>query len=268
MFYTMSFSRTYRRGVGKCVIVGDAENSRSVTPAREEAQDEDHSGYDGADKVEVRGFDDGNCAVNARNGRCQCEILAYACYRNFCQDQSDDNPVFSETSSFPTYDRDIESVLEFQDRKITIVLTLNVDGVRFKKLSGSESWPIYIRLEGLPFKEKNKYENVILAGIMFTRKPPTETLLVELFSGLKHELEVLLREGIPIHTASDTWICTPKLVNGIIDFAMSQPFAGIGHLSIPPVVVEALQTLYGLPRWQHCMGVISACSLEKDPVEA
>ncbi|VDO27518.1 unnamed protein product, partial [Heligmosomoides polygyrus] len=172
------------------------------------------------------------------------------------------------------------SVLDFRDRKITIVLTLNVDGVRFKKLSRSESWPVYIRLEGLPFKEKNKYENIILAGIMFTRKPPTETLLAELFSGLKryyirleglpfkeknkyeniilagimftrkpptetllaelfsglkHELEVLQREGIPIRTASDTWICTPKLVNGIIDFA-------------------ALQTLYGLPRWQSLQG--------------
>uniref|UniRef100_A0A183GWS7 DNA-directed DNA polymerase n=1 Tax=Heligmosomoides polygyrus TaxID=6339 RepID=A0A183GWS7_HELPZ len=151
------------------------------------------------------------------------------------RDQSDDNPVLSETSCFPKYDRDIESVLDFRDRKVTIVLTLNVDGVRFKKLSRSESWPVYNRLEGLPFKEKNKYENIILAGIMFTKKPPTETLLVELFSGLKHELEVLQREGIPIHTASDTWICTPKLVNGIIDFA-------------------ALQTFYGLPRWQSLQG--------------
>ncbi|VDP23118.1 unnamed protein product [Heligmosomoides polygyrus] len=148
------------------------------------------------------------------------------------KDQSDNNPVLSETSSFSKYDRDIESVLDFRDRKITIVLTLNVDDVRFKKLSRSESWPVYIRLEGLPLKEKNKYENIILAGIMFTRKPPTETFLVEL---LKHELEVLQREGIPIHTASDTWICTPKLVNGVIDFA-------------------ALQTLYGLPRWQSLQG--------------
>ncbi|VDP08741.1 unnamed protein product [Heligmosomoides polygyrus] len=246
---------------------GDGENSRSVSPAREEAQDDDHPGYDGADEIEFRGFDDGNRAVNAGNGRCQREILDYRqkllYYANFklhfgisdemCRfvedfcdvmtssagavdpDQSDDNPALSETSSFPKYDRDIESVLDFRDRKITIVLTLNVDGVRFKKLSRSESWPVYIRLEGLPFKEKNKYENIILAGIMFTRKPPTETLLTELFSRLKHELEVLQREGIPIRTASDTWICTPKLVNGIIDFA-------------------ALQTLYGLPRWQSLQG--------------
>ncbi|VDP10260.1 unnamed protein product [Heligmosomoides polygyrus] len=43
---------------------------------------------------------------------------------------------------------------------------------------------------------------------------------------LKHELNVLQREGIPIRTASDTWICTPKLVNGIIDFAeMGEQFS-------------------------------------------
>lgn len=63
------------------------------------------------------------------------EFSSTAYYLNFCQDQSDDNPALSETSSFPKYDRDIESVLDFRDRKITIVLTLNVDGVRFKKLS-------------------------------------------------------------------------------------------------------------------------------------
>lgn len=38
---------------------GDGENSRSVSPAREEAQDDDHPGYDGADEIEFRGFDDG-----------------------------------------------------------------------------------------------------------------------------------------------------------------------------------------------------------------
>ncbi|VDP60965.1 unnamed protein product [Heligmosomoides polygyrus] len=54
---------------------GDGENSRPVTPAREEAQDDDHPGYDGADEIEFRGFDDGNRAVNAGNGRCQREIL-------------------------------------------------------------------------------------------------------------------------------------------------------------------------------------------------
>ncbi|VDP07611.1 unnamed protein product [Heligmosomoides polygyrus] len=48
----------------------------------------------------------------------------------------------------------------------------------------SESWPIYIRLEGLPFEHKNRYENIILAGIMFTRKTPTEALLSEFFSRL------------------------------------------------------------------------------------
>ncbi|VDP13536.1 unnamed protein product [Heligmosomoides polygyrus] len=179
---------------------GDAENSRSVTPAPEEARDDEHPAYDGADEVEVRGFDEGNRAVNARNGRCQREILDYRqkllYYANF-------------KLHFGISDEMCGFMENFCD-----VMTSSAEAVD---------------------PEKNKYENIILAGIMFTRKPPTETLLVELFSDLKHELEVLQREGIPIHTASDTWICTPKLVNGIIDFA-------------------ALQTLYGLPRWQSLQG--------------
>ncbi|VDL72874.1 unnamed protein product [Nippostrongylus brasiliensis] len=74
-----------------------------------------------------------------------------------------------------------------EQKKITIVPTLNVDGVKFKKLSRSESWPIYIRLEGLPFKEKDRYENITIGGIMFSRKPPTEALLSELFYRMNSE---------------------------------------------------------------------------------
>ncbi|KAK6017551.1 hypothetical protein OSTOST_16924 [Ostertagia ostertagi] len=80
-----------------------------------------------------------------------------------------------ETTSFPRYKRSIETLTEFDERKIKIILTLNFDGVKLKKLSRSEAWPIYIRLEGLPFKEKNKIENVVLAGITFTRKLPRKS---------------------------------------------------------------------------------------------
>ncbi|VDL82713.1 unnamed protein product [Nippostrongylus brasiliensis] len=138
-------------------------------------------------------------------------------------DGSDVNPVLSETSSFPQYLQEIESFSRFRNSEITVVLTMSVDGVRFKKLSRSEAWPIYIRLEGLPSKEKNKYENIMLAGILFARNTPTERLFSELFSRLKHELTAL-EAGIPIQlvtpASTSTWICTPKLTHGIIDFGI------------------------------------------------
>ncbi|KAK5969547.1 hypothetical protein GCK32_009862 [Trichostrongylus colubriformis] len=143
----------------------------------------------------------------------------------------------SETHSFPKYQRLIEMRSDFEERKINILLTINFDGVKFKKLSRSEAWPIYIRLEGLPFKEKNKFENVIMAGITFTRKPPTEQLLTEIFSRLRQELIQLRESGIPVVNENDdcTWLCTPILANGVIDFG-------------------ALKTLYDLPRWQSLHG--------------
>ncbi|PIO60583.1 hypothetical protein TELCIR_17919 [Teladorsagia circumcincta] len=125
----------------------------------------------------------------------------------------------SESNSFPLYKRSIETLTEFDERKIKIVLTLNFDGVKLKKLSRSEAWPIYIRLEGLPFKEKNKIENIILAGITFTRKTPTEKLLTEMFGRLRQELAMLSENGIPIVHNDTTWFCTPVLANGVIDFA-------------------------------------------------
>ncbi|PIO53043.1 hypothetical protein TELCIR_25640 [Teladorsagia circumcincta] len=45
------------------------------------------------------------------------------------------SPKRSETSSFPRYKRAIETPTEFDQRKIKIILTLNFDGVRLKKLS-------------------------------------------------------------------------------------------------------------------------------------
>ncbi|KAK6019460.1 hypothetical protein OSTOST_14904 [Ostertagia ostertagi] len=141
----------------------------------------------------------------------------------------------SETTSFPWYKRSIETLTEFDERKMKIILTLNFDGVKLKKLSRSEAWPIYMRLEGLPFKEKNKIENVLLAGITFTRKAPTEKLLTEMFGRLREELEMLSENGIPVSHNGTTWFCTPILAHGTNDFA-------------------ALKTLYDLPRWQSLYG--------------
>ncbi|RCN29225.1 hypothetical protein ANCCAN_25022 [Ancylostoma caninum] len=69
------------------------------------------------------------------------------------------------------------------------------------KTFSSPAWPLYLRPEGLPFHEKNEYENIILAGLMFLRKTPTEKLLIELFSRFKH---VLFSKNLAFISSSET----------------------------------------------------------------
>lgn len=144
------------------------------------------------------------------------------------------NRLRTETSYFPAYEADIETFLEFLSQQIRVVLTINFDGVVFKKLTRSQAWPIYIRLEGLPYRMKNNASNMLIAGVMFLRKTPTETLLKELFSVLKEELG-MLEGGIDIESATTVWKCFPVIKYGVIDF-------------------EGLHTIYKCPRWQSHQG--------------
>ncbi|KAL6731175.1 hypothetical protein Aduo_002075 [Ancylostoma duodenale] len=84
-----------------------------------------------------------------------------------------------ETPDFVQYREDIERPEDYIRRRIKVVLILNFDRVRMKKLSRTETWPVYLRLEGLPSDVKN---NILLPAIMFISKTPTERLLRELFS--------------------------------------------------------------------------------------
>lgn len=49
------------------------------------------------------------------------------------------NRLRTETSYFPAYEADIETFLEFLSQQIRVVLTINFDGVVFKKLTRFES---------------------------------------------------------------------------------------------------------------------------------
>ncbi|KAL6738581.1 hypothetical protein Aduo_012116 [Ancylostoma duodenale] len=141
-----------------------------------------------------------------------------------------------ETSHFPQYKGDIESRVEFDNRKINVVLTISFDGVKLKKLTRCEAWPICLRMEGLTVREKNKPENIILAGVMFTSKNPNERLLDRLFSRLAQELVDLKVSGVTVKDDNGLeWTCYPTLRNAVMDFA-------------------ALKDLYGLPRWQSSFG--------------
>ncbi|RCN26011.1 hypothetical protein ANCCAN_28270 [Ancylostoma caninum] len=144
------------------------------------------------------------------------------------------NALRPNTSDFDDYRNDIESRGDFSKRNLRIILTLNFDGVNLKNIMRCNAWPIYLRLEGLPFKEKNMLENNILAAIMFTSKNPTERLLREMFSRLTYELGAL-SDGFEISMNGEVWRCMPALMNGVIDFA-------------------AMKDLYNLPRWNSKNG--------------
>ncbi|VDP03350.1 unnamed protein product [Heligmosomoides polygyrus] len=90
-----------------------------------------------------------------------------------------------ETADFAAYKEEIETLEEFDGFEMRVVLTMNFYGMRLKKLTRSELWRAYMRLEGLPFKEKNKHENSILVGLLIPRKPPSQHLLKELFCRMK-----------------------------------------------------------------------------------
>lgn len=141
----------------------------------------------------------------------------------------------SDTCDFPLYREGMESVDEFRRRRLNLILTISCDGVRFK-LSRSEAWPVYLRLEGLRLQQKNRFENIVLSGIMFSRKPPTEEILGRLFSGLHEEMSVLEEHGMEVTDEQlRQWHVFPKIKNAVIDFS-------------------GLKTMYTLPRWQSNFG--------------
>ncbi|VDP08778.1 unnamed protein product [Heligmosomoides polygyrus] len=126
----------------------------------------------------------------------------------------------AETSDFDMYWDDIETAEEFRGHQLTVVLTVGFDGVRFSKLTRFEAYPIYVRLEGLPFHEKTKPDNALLAGALFTMRTPSETVLTHLFSRLQMECSVMEREGLAIADRhGTTWKVTPVVKNAIIDLA-------------------------------------------------
>ncbi|KAK6061271.1 hypothetical protein COOONC_01068 [Cooperia oncophora] len=128
----------------------------------------------------------------------------------------DDSGKRSETYSFPWYKRFIETHTDFDECKINIILTINFDGVKLKKLSRSQTWPIYLRIEGLPFKEKNKVENI---GITFSKKAPQKPCCEKCFLDFVANWRRCWTAEIPIVVDDRTWFCTPVLSKGVIDFS-------------------------------------------------
>ncbi|KAK6059484.1 hypothetical protein COOONC_02884 [Cooperia oncophora] len=141
----------------------------------------------------------------------------------------DDSGKRSETYSFPWYKRFIETHTDFDECKINIILTINFNGVKGRTLTVANLayLPSHRRSAVQGEKQGRKHS---IGWQTFSKKTPTETLLREMFSRLRSELEALLDSGIPIVVDDRTWFSTPVLSKG------------------------ALKTLYDLPRWQSQNG--------------
>ncbi|KAL6723670.1 hypothetical protein Aduo_018649 [Ancylostoma duodenale] len=83
------------------------------------------------------------------------------------------------------YYRNIETPDEFEERRLTVLLSLSVDGFKPRRISKREMWPVYLRVDGLPPVDANKYFNSIIAGAIFSRIKPTEKMVETLFSRLE-----------------------------------------------------------------------------------
>ncbi|KAK6041299.1 hypothetical protein COOONC_21196 [Cooperia oncophora] len=157
----------------------------------------------------------------------------------------DDSGKRSETYSFPWYKRFIETHTDFDECKINIILTINFDGVKLKKLSRSVLDISALAVANLAYLPSHRRSAVqgekqgrkhSIGWQTFSKKTPQKLCCEKCFLGqLRSELEALLDSGIPIVVDDRTWFCTPVLSKGVIDFS-------------------ALKTLYDLPRWQSQNG--------------
>ncbi|EYC22858.1 hypothetical protein Y032_0016g2991 [Ancylostoma ceylanicum] len=167
-------------------------------------------------------------------------------HRKIHENQNGDRTVLSESTDFDVYRNDIESFEDFRNHRLNLLLTLSTDGVTFKKLSRSQAWPLYLRIEGLPYHEKNRYENIILSGILFCRRTPSEATLNSLFCRLREELTDLA-PGLAVLDGDGTaWSLFPTVTSGVIDFS-------------------GLKILFNSPSWNSTFGC-HLCTLAGEKV--
>ncbi|VDP04973.1 unnamed protein product [Heligmosomoides polygyrus] len=113
----------------------------------------------------------------------------------------------AETSNFDMYWDDIETAEVFRGHQLTVVLTVGFDGVRFRKLTRFERYPIYVRL-GVAVHEETNAENALLAGALFTMRTSSETVLTHWFSRLQTECSMMECEGLEIADLHGTRLLT------------------------------------------------------------
>lgn len=108
------------------------------------------------------------------------------------------------------YDGSVYKKLEesFLSDKNNISFMWYTDGIPLFKSSAFAIWPVYLAINELPYKERFKKENIILAGLWFGNKKPVPYLFLRAF---KESLEIIYR-GITLKISNIKKI----LVRGLI----------------------------------------------------
>ncbi|CAJ0607586.1 unnamed protein product [Cylicocyclus nassatus] len=153
----------------------------------------------------------------------------------------------SDIRSFPGYREAIETADEFRQGQIKVLLSVSLDGFRPKRIAKREIWPLYLRVEGLPQSDANKYHNFLLAGAIYSRLKPSDKMMETLFSRFESELASLRDAPIEVEFGGITWNVKVQLYKGVADMA-------------------AQQALYGTPRWTSDYGC-SKCYIKGNRIE-
>ncbi|KAJ1530915.1 hypothetical protein ONE63_005754 [Megalurothrips usitatus] len=108
-----------------------------------------------------------------------------------------------------------------------ISFTWYTDGLRLSKSAENEIWPFYLTINELPFSERHKPENVLLAGIWFGPHKPVPHLFLK---GIREDFHSL-NKGVQFRVPGQP---EPILVRGVVicgtcDISAKALFLNISH---------------------------------------
>ncbi|CAJ0590959.1 unnamed protein product [Cylicocyclus nassatus] len=135
----------------------------------------------------------------------------------------------SDIGSFPGYRKAIERIDEFRKGHIKLLLSVSLDGFRPRRISKREIWPLYLRVEGLPQSEANKYHNFLLAEAIYSRIKPADKMMEILFTRFESELASLRDAPLEVQLNRNTWNVEVRLYKGVADMAVPKGEAALAH---------------------------------------
>lgn len=109
----------------------------------------------------------------------------------------------------------------FLSNKSNISFTWNTDGVPLFKSSKFSIWPLYLVINELPYEERFKKENVIIAGIWFGPEKPNANLFISVFRDCLKKLY----KGICFKNSGQKFVKTrAKIICGTCDLPAKSLF--------------------------------------------
>ncbi|KAK3909500.1 Leucine--tRNA ligase [Frankliniella fusca] len=105
----------------------------------------------------------------------------------------------------------------------------HTDGIKLTAASDSELWPFYLTINELPFQERTKPENVLLAGIWFGARKPVPHLFLK---GIREDFHSL-NKGVQFKVpgASEPVLVRGIVICGVCDLTAKALFLNMSHPS-------------------------------------